>query len=824
MRLYSRAASLPPLLLWVLLAPVLAEAAPVAGPSLACSPVPVNVTGFLKLGSEVKHLTALGPRLFLATNDPLDKQALRVAEQMNGSVQLRLLRSWAGGQQIERIFATGDKAFFVLQDVSPSLWRIDAAGVAAEELRPADNIPFDNILTSEMAAMGGTLFFVANRLGEGFELWKSDGTSAGTQLVKDIHPGPNDSYPQELTVMGDTLFFKADDGASAHGIELWKSDGVPNGPGTRLVTDIWGSGDSNPTSLTVMNGKLFFTAATGGQAELWSSDGTNTERVVSNATLGTNHSALEELTVVGSTLFFHMDDLRDNGDELWRSDGTETGTGMVKDIQAGPGGSAPQSLVAVGGTLFFMANDNARGLELWRTDGTANGTVLAKDFFPGMSRASEDAVLAPGPGALLVSVNDGLTGQELWKVNRAGAERLTDIVTNGNSAPLDMTRVGGMLFFTALYPGAGRELVALPLNQVDCLPPQIVCPGNLRVEASGPRGVSLFLPAPKQLSEDDSLTPLTVTYEPAARPFSFLFGQTPAKISVSDAVHTVECPFTVTVEDTTAPTLVCPRQLVQEAAGPGGTSVFFPVKAVDAVTASPSVSFSRPSGSVFLLGQEELITATAVDAEGNTSTCGFSVVVKDTVPPRISCPPPVVRVAVSAEPVPITYPPPMVEDAVGVKEVLTDHLSGGLFRVGVTPVTLTAVDTSNNAARCTFSVYNQDTIAPSITCPGPQQVVATGDEGAAVSFPEATAEDVFGAPSVSYSREPGSTFPVGETVVTATARDVGGNEVSCTFPVTVLAKPAGFGCQAGPAGASVFWLVLVLMPLWARRRAARLAR
>ena len=69
----------------------------------------------------------------------------------------------------------------------------------------------------------------------GQELWKSDGTAAGTTLVKNIRPGSGtSSSPRELTNVNGTLFFVADDGVT--GQELWKSDGTA--AGTVLVRDI----------------------------------------------------------------------------------------------------------------------------------------------------------------------------------------------------------------------------------------------------------------------------------------------------------------------------------------------------------------------------------------------------------------------------------------------------------------------------------------------------------------------------------------------------------------------------------------------------------
>ena len=110
--------------------------------------------------------------------------------------------------------------------------------------------------------MGGTLFFSANDGTTGPELWKSDGTEAGTVLVKDINPNisygyPVGSYPHYLTDVGGTLFFAANDGTNS--LELWKSDGTE--AGTVLVADINpGDDGSLPNHLTAVGGMLYFTA------------------------------------------------------------------------------------------------------------------------------------------------------------------------------------------------------------------------------------------------------------------------------------------------------------------------------------------------------------------------------------------------------------------------------------------------------------------------------------------------------------------------------------------------------------------------------------
>ena len=147
-----------------------------------------------------------------------------------------------------------------------------------------------------MTDVGGTLFFVADDGVHGEELWKTDGTTAGTVLVKDINPaGSGGRYqygPTNLTAVGNTLFFSDNDGK--HGQQLWKSDGTK--AGTVMVTDLTSGG-----------GSYYYDGPT-------------------------------DLTAVGNTLFFTDDD-GTHGRELWKSDGTKAGTAMVKDITPGSGGN-----------------------------------------------------------------------------------------------------------------------------------------------------------------------------------------------------------------------------------------------------------------------------------------------------------------------------------------------------------------------------------------------------------------------------------------------------------------------------------------------------
>jgi ELWxxDGT repeat protein len=336
------------------------------------------------------------------------------------------------------------------------LWKsngTDAGTVLVKDIRSGSDGSYGRYLTN----VNGTLFFKAANGTNGQELWKSNGTEAGTVLVKDIRSGSFSSYPHHLTNVNGTLFFRADDGT---GDELWKSDGTDTG--TVRVKDInSGGGRSNPRYLTNVNGTLFFRATNGTNGEeLWKSDGTEAGTVlVKDIGSGGSSSYPRELTNVNGTLFFRAYDVT-NGYELWKSDGTDTGTVRVKDIRSGSYHSNPDYLTNVNGTLFFRANDGTGGTELWKSDGTDSGTVRVKDINSG-SGDSIPRLLTNVDGTLFFRANNGTNGEELWKSNgtEAGTVLVKDIGSGSSSSnPRYLTNVDGTLFFRANNGTNGEEL------------------------------------------------------------------------------------------------------------------------------------------------------------------------------------------------------------------------------------------------------------------------------------------------------------------------------------------------------------------------------
>jgi len=335
-----------------------------------------------------------------------------------------------------------------------SLWR--SQGKSSNTLKIID-LPGT---AYSLISAGSSLYFVADAPNFGFELWKSDGTVAGTKSVRDIQEGSIGSMPDGLTNVNGTLFFVAN--TVNNGSELWKSDGTA--AGTVLIKDIIvGKTGSNPQGLINVNGTLFFVANDGVNGyELWKSNGTAAGTVlVKDINSGLVSSSPQWLTDVNNVLYFTASN-GTNGYELWKSDGTASGTVMVKDIWSGSPNGMPHFLTNVNGTLFFSANDGQRGIELWKSNGTSLGTNIVTEIRLG-SEGGDPRYLKNIKGTVYFSATNGIVGQEIWKSDgtATGTIMVKNIHLGGeesNSNPLDFNDLKGIVYFTANDGFAGKEL------------------------------------------------------------------------------------------------------------------------------------------------------------------------------------------------------------------------------------------------------------------------------------------------------------------------------------------------------------------------------
>ncbi|MEO6950079.1 MAG: ELWxxDGT repeat protein [Ginsengibacter sp.] len=303
----------------------------------------------------------------------------------------------------------------------------------------------------------------------GTEPWVSNGTDAGTTLLKDINTRNYPSNPKNFFTIGTTTYFAADDGI--HGNELWKTDGTA--AGTSLVKDIrTGNLNADPQGFANLNGTLYFAAYSNETGfELWKSDGsTNGTTQVKDIFTGTatngypNSSNPYMIAAINGLLYFSANDGTAGG-ELWSSDGTPGGTILLADINSGPGHSYPANFTEVNGTIFFTASNGTTGansdLELWKIDGVTGNVTRVKDIYPG-TRTSNVSGLTNFKNKLYFTASDGVNPVELWMSDGTEAGTISFREFSGGSAirfPKDFKVIGNTMYFIADNPVGGGEAI-----------------------------------------------------------------------------------------------------------------------------------------------------------------------------------------------------------------------------------------------------------------------------------------------------------------------------------------------------------------------------
>lgn len=304
--------------------------------------------------------------------------------------------------------------------------------------------------------MDDYLLFRASNGASGYELWRSDGTLAGTSLLKDFDPGAANGNAAAFTRFNGEVYLTATNATT--GTDIWKTDGTP--AGTVLLKDIFpgaGSGVLTTPYFTEVNGHLYFAANDGSSGEeLWRTDGTALGTVrVADVTPGVVGSSLKLLQNVNGTLVF-MNGASRTHSYVWSSDGTAAGTKRLSDAFAA---NFEESLV-IGDYLYFQGIDNFTGRELWKTDGTALGTQIVRDIAPGVANASPGALSNIGD-MLYFMAEDPINGFELWRSDgtATGTARLTDIAAGiADGSPNQHIVINGKLLFSATDGERGREL------------------------------------------------------------------------------------------------------------------------------------------------------------------------------------------------------------------------------------------------------------------------------------------------------------------------------------------------------------------------------
>ena len=237
-----------------------------------------------------------------------------------------------------------------------------------------------------MAILGSTLYFPGTSTASGNDIQVIELASPGGSTDLDVVPGPDGSYPTNLTAIDGAIYFSAM--SPEHGREPWR---IVGGVPSRLSDVRSGPAGSGPADFIGTDRRVYFTADDGEHGrELWTYDQrTGACSLVKDIyPAQSSHSPHPtEFALLGDVLLFDAND-GVNGTELWRTEGTPDTTEMLKDIYGGHASSGPSQLTVVGDRVFFRAEDPNKGIELFVTDGTSLGTKDVEDLVPGPAHAT----------------------------------------------------------------------------------------------------------------------------------------------------------------------------------------------------------------------------------------------------------------------------------------------------------------------------------------------------------------------------------------------------------------------------------------------------
>lgn len=387
-------------------------------------------------------------------------------------------------------FEVVDDKLFFFSGLNQNLWVTDGTPIGTRIVLEKPGSDYQEI--TQMTAINGALFFTCQQdLND--EPWISDGTVEGTRILKDIVVGRRGSDPEHYTEYNGEVYFSTNSG-------LWKTDGTE--AGTVVVKgdiDLQPLLFGNPNTFQVFKGELYFTAEFELKGiEIWKTDGTEAGTMMYDLLdgFGTGVEA-QFLTVMGDTMFFSGEN-DDFERVLWKTDGTLSGTEIVP-TNITPSPRSVSALRAVGSKLFFTAYDDLHGFELWMHQSSVNEPLSA-------SIVQTNDILCNGDetGALEVQVIGGTAPYTYsWDSPLANGQNPTGLPAGDYSVTVtDAEPSNVVLSYTITEPSA---IITMTSSSPET---DMMSNGSVSVNVSGgtpPYSYHWFTSPPSYTAEVDSL-------------------------------------------------------------------------------------------------------------------------------------------------------------------------------------------------------------------------------------------------------------------------------------------------------------------------------
>jgi ELWxxDGT repeat protein len=407
--------------------------------------------------------------LYFTVNDSSGRSYLTRLDSNGNSIPVRTPIGNIFGN-IQNLTNVNGKLYFTVSPGfgSAELWTLDSQGNGVR-IPNVDLWSKDATSPIYLANINNTLYFrgFSKSFNSGNQLWRLDSNGQPVQFT--FHnPGSINANPDNLTQVGNTLYFVVNNGTN--GRELWRAEG--NNRPIR-VTDINpGQGSSNPQNLTVFENTLFFTATNANnQTRLYRIDSQGNPALISNIPqLPTGFTFAN----INGNLYLTIPE-GTTRNRFFRLDNQNNFTPLeVRQFSTSNSIFNPTNFTQINSITYFTAENSTQGRELWMLNDRGEASLVA-DILPGFGN-SNPANLTNINGTLFFTANNGINGTELWRLDSNGRPLLvTDINPgSGNSNPSNITVINGTIYFTAENPTNGREIWAIDTQRVNIAPVNIL--------------------------------------------------------------------------------------------------------------------------------------------------------------------------------------------------------------------------------------------------------------------------------------------------------------------------------------------------------------
>ncbi|HSG41273.1 MAG TPA: ELWxxDGT repeat protein, partial [Thermoanaerobaculia bacterium] len=346
------------------------------------------------------------------------------------------------------------KVYFVANDI-----------IHGEELWASDGTPQGTVRVTEFGFhapfTGGSFSFglhsyALEKLGDrivfwatdgltGFKLWSTRGTTPSTSPVCASCSFTSGENPQFVLKDG-RILFRADDGR--HGLEPWTSDGTESG--TRLLKDFCPGSCTGSYGFAETGGKVFISS---GEA-LWVTDG-RPEGIRRFAAVSPDFpSNLEsKVATADNKVFYFVGSLPSKPRELWASDGTPAGTRQITSTAIGTDSAEISQILHANGRIYFTVCEGSFQKQVWTSRGTPESTLATQAPAAAACFEEEARLVAAGGKVFLLSDPDR-DAEQLWRLeDDGGATKLSDF--QEFRAIGSVADYKGLLYFSVLEDGGG---------------------------------------------------------------------------------------------------------------------------------------------------------------------------------------------------------------------------------------------------------------------------------------------------------------------------------------------------------------------------------